>query len=186
MEETNINVPIVDFGIYKDKPANVIPLNYLKWMKEKARFNLFKPEIRAYVNSILGTEGDTNANVKVEKSATLPFNKPTVRVTEANIVAECYHRLKNLGIESYLAYKLESSLFDMVIVKNNEIHIIIEFKSRTYKNMDKHRFSKQLMKYTQYNVPVLVCTHMDKIDITIKQILKILDSQELLEKPSSD
>lgn len=95
------------------------------------------------------------------------------RISEANIQAECYHRLRNLGINCYLEYKLQHCRLDMVIVVNeNTIACIVEFKSRT-KDLTLRK-GKQYTKYKALGFPLLYCHHMDEIDATITLIQHIL------------
>ena len=98
----------------------------------------------------------------------MKFTKPN-RIAEANIQAEFYHQCQLNGIECYLEYKHEHSRFDAVIIMNEEIRFIVEFKS--YKTDKKGKTNtKQLDKYRQYEIPLFLITRMNQIDEAIKFI----------------
>ena len=97
---------------------------------------------------------------------------PKKRISEANIQAEVYYRLKRLGINCYLEYKHEHCRFDMVIVNDDDIIAIIEFKSRIKKIGIINTQSRQYNRYLSYGLPIIYCTCMDEVDKTVIAILK--------------
>ena len=102
----------------------------------------------------------------------MKFIKPD-RIAEANIQAEFYHQCKLNGIECYLEYKHEHSRFDAVIIQNDEIEFIIEFKS--YKTDKAAKLNtKQLDKYRKYGVQIFVITRMETVYLFVNQIQAIL------------
>ena len=97
------------------------------------------------------------------------------KISEAQIQAECYRRLRNLGIEVYLEYKHRNCRFDLVVVENGEIVVIVEIKNhqrhydpaRTFK-------TKQFKKYSSLGIPLVYCLSWDELEKTISQILLFL------------
>ena len=102
----------------------------------------------------------------------MKFNLTSKRISEANIQAEVYHRLRLAGITCYLEYKYQNCRFDMVIVKGDEIILIVEFKSRIKQIGKINTKGKQYQKYTAFGVPVLYCTHQSEIEDTMRVIRK--------------
>lgn len=94
------------------------------------------------------------------------------KITEANIQAECYSRLRNRGIKCYLDYYYEKCRFDMVVYIEgrlySEIILIVEFKSKSLGHVMKE--TKQYLKYAKFGIPVVYCSHWDEIGYTIKTI----------------
>lgn len=59
------------------------------------------------------------------------------RLSEVNIQAECYHRLRLLNIPCVLEYKATNSnerncRLDMIILKEDSIIAIVEFKNKVF------------------------------------------------------
>jgi len=85
------------------------------------------------------------------------------KVSEAEIQAELWYKLREAGIDARLEVKGERSRLDIVIFRNKEARAIIECKSwsvRYVKNQgyQKHKNTKQLTKYREtFKVPVFVC-----------------------------
>ena len=103
--------------------------------------------------------------------------KVKYRVSDANIQAEVYHRLRNICIPCYLEYKYENSRFDMVILDKTMKNIIaiVEFKFYRYVSSLKrdYRITKQYKKYSKYNLPLLYCRHKTEINRVINDIVRI-------------
>lgn len=101
------------------------------------------------------------------------FKHPTIRISEANIQAEFYKQCKDSGLSVYLEYKLGKSRFDAVIYNEttNRILYIIEIKSYKDINRVPNIHSKQLFKYSQYDVPIILIGRKEKVKDAIKYIL---------------
>ncbi len=100
----------------------------------------------------------------------MEFRLKRCRLPEANIQAECYHRLRQLGIKSCLEYKHDHCRFDMVVLKGTEIIAIVEFKNRKDRNAVVNKNSRQYLRYSKYGVPVIYCMHRLEIDKTVEAI----------------
>lgn len=110
----------------------------------------------------------------------------TLKLPEANIQAEFYMACKQNQLNCYLQYIVDNPLswkkhgkcrFDAVIYdSNDEIFAIIEIKSYHRQNKQGNRDTKQLKKYTQFNVPIFILTRIEHIPDLIKQIFKIKSS----------
>ena len=103
------------------------------------------------------------------------------RISEANIQAEIYHRLKVCGIPCYLEYKVDKCRFDIVILKEHEevteIIAIVEVKSKLGDNINKINYNgRQFKKYSSYGLPLLYCTNMSCVYKTVGKILRIYNS----------
>jgi DNA-binding MurR/RpiR family transcriptional regulator len=106
--------------------------------------------------------------MNIREELSMKFENPE-RITEANIQAEFYHQCRLKGVECYLEYKHEQSRFDAIIIKNNDVVLIVEFKS--YKTDKKGKTkTKQLDKYRQYGIPVLLITRMNQIEQVIASL----------------
>lgn len=131
------------------------------------------------------------AKAKPEKIINLPLFTPEFKeprkIPEANIQAECYRQLTNKGIKCYLEYAIQGNRkagvrgarFDMIILKENTIVAIVEFKSRFIENADINRPSKQLKRYESYGLPVILCCHMTKIPETIRKIEELVGNPRM-------
>jgi hypothetical protein len=99
---------------------------------------------------------------------------PPKRIHESNIQAEVYRRLRNAGIKCFLEYpvycpKFNSSIrVDVIIIKDNEIKLFIECKSRK-RNKEPYKKGQQYLKYKSLNMPLIYC--MD-----FNQAVNILDA----------
>jgi hypothetical protein len=98
----------------------------------------------------------------------MKFN-PNNRLPEANIQAEFYHQCKLNNIKCYLHYKIDHSVFDAIIIKDNTIIKIIEFKSYVT-NRDGKINTKQLKKYSQYGIPIVLITRLWQIQNVIDSL----------------
>jgi hypothetical protein len=96
------------------------------------------------------------------------------RLPEANIQAEFYYRCKQEKIPCMLEYTIEGARFDAIIHNNKRISHIVEIKSMTERakrrRLARSRMPKQITKYLQHGLPVLVIINVDDIDKTIMQI----------------
>lgn len=93
------------------------------------------------------------------------------RISEANIQAELYKQAKEAGLNIYLEYKFERSIFDAVIYDGDHIQYIIEVKSYITLKKPKHD-TKQIQKYEVFNIPVLLVTRMESVKDIISEILR--------------
>lgn len=55
--------------------------------------------------------------------------KPPKTPHEANLTAEVYRRLKNVGVEVYISYRIKGSEFDLVVFRDGHIKAIYEMKT---------------------------------------------------------
>lgn len=96
------------------------------------------------------------------------------RLPEANIQAEFYMRCKLAGIPILLEYKVKGARFDAVILDNDTITHIIEFKSMTPSGIARRLASpkklKQIEKYERFGLPVILVVNLDGIDEAIVKI----------------
>jgi len=99
----------------------------------------------------------------------MEFRLKRYRISEANIQAECYHKLKLLGIRTYLEYGCENCRFDMVVLNGSKIIAIVEFKNgRAGKPINQN--TRQYKKYHSFGLPVIYCKSVTEIEETIKKI----------------
>lgn len=91
------------------------------------------------------------------------------RLPEANIQAELYKQLTNLGFHVMLEYKHENSRFDIIVYSKGQIDCIIEVKRSSKAKTD----TKQLDKYRSFGITVLVCLGWSDIS-RVKQL--VMDS----------
>lgn len=94
-------------------------------------------------------------------------------ISEGLIQCELYHRCREEGIEAYPEYycKLDDGRgcrFDLVIIHDEEIIMIIEVKSRPKSYIPQK--GKQYQKYKQTGLPVIYCTNLDMIEHTMNLI----------------
>lgn len=96
------------------------------------------------------------------------------KIHSANIQAEFYSRCKENNIICYLEFKDKNSRFDALVFNDDlQKKAIIEFKSYKDKNKKTNLFTKQILKYTTYNLNIYVITRFEQIDEVISK-LKIL------------
>lgn len=93
-------------------------------------------------------------------------------ISESLIQCELYRRCFEEGIDVYPEYSCEVNgrrcRFDLVIILDEEIIMIIEVKSRS-SNYKIHR-GKQYEKYKQTGLPVIYCTNLEMIENTMNRI----------------
>ena len=95
------------------------------------------------------------------------------RLPEANIQAEIYHQCRLLGINCILEYKVPRSRFDICIIKDDKIVLIIETKSHKINHQTLvPPINKQMKKYQWWKVPILYCGHMEQVQEVIDKIKK--------------
>lgn len=94
------------------------------------------------------------------------------RISEANIQAEFYRKCLENKLNCYLEYKYDKCRFDAVLYHkyNKDIYAIVEIKSYI-KKQSPNLNTKQLEKYSQYNIPIYVIGRIEDIDSTIEKIL---------------
>ena len=86
----------------------------------------------------------------------------------------------NLNKNGEKEKKMKSCKMDLVVFVNQQAKVIVECKSwsNSYTRNAPYRLgsnSKQIGKYRAiYQIPVLVCAHMNQVDETIREITKIL------------
>jgi len=100
------------------------------------------------------------------------------RISEANIQAEIYHRLKQEKIYSYLEYKYENCRFDIVVpdLKKEKVLVIIEVKSKI-RTSPTRRKTKQQLKYERFGVPVLYCNSMEDVASVIDKVKSLIGKE---------
>ena len=114
------------------------------------------------------------------------------RITEANIQAECYARLKAIGVLTYLEYKIEKCKFDMVVLypinenqKKFEIIAVVEFKSKI-KFINTVNQGKQYLKYKEVcdrnNIPLIYCQSWKGLRATVEKVRSIYLKREKIGK----
>ena len=101
----------------------------------------------------------------------IPFPK---KVSEFEVQAQLYQELIIRGFCVRGEVKHEKSRFDLVIYnKDEEAICIIEVKN--YKRNKKPNVkTKQIRKYLQYDLPVLVCVHSEQVKMTIAMIKRLI------------
>ena len=107
----------------------------------------------------------------------MKFTRKRNRISEANIQAELYNRLRLLGIKCYLEYAHENFRFDMVILNKDDIIGIVEIKSRTRNIGIVNKNTRQYRKYHSYGLPVIYCTNMSEINKSIERIKALFHTQ---------
>ena len=104
---------------------------------------------------------------------------PPKKLREANIQAELYHRLKELGIPSYLEYSFKDFAnnrrrrADLVVYKNNKIVCLVEAKSRI-RSFQPNWNTKQLKAYRATGVFVIVCDNFN-LEESVNKIKELYD-----------
>lgn len=170
---------LMGFGKYKGIPLKDIPVYYLNWLSGLHNFAVFEESFQRTVLGLIDSKAELIKKNVLPKRP-IAFKRPTVRIAEVNIQAECYHQLKLIGIECYLGYKYEHCIFDMVIPdSDSNVMAIVEFKSRKEANKDKVYMTKQLFKYAQYGIPVLYCNHLSQVPDTVSTIIKLIKDQQV-------
>jgi len=108
-------------------------------------------------------------------------------LSEANIQAECYYRLRLLKIPCCLEYIIKNPKtknkyyrLDIAILKkvNKQFHIIaiVEIKNRTYPENGINKNTRQYRRYSSLGLPLIYCLNSIQIDKTIKKIRKVYDN----------
>ena len=108
----------------------------------------------------------------------LIFQKPE-KINSTNIQAEFYRQCVENNISVHLEYKHECSRFDAVVYDKvtKEILFIIEIKS--YKVPQRPNvYTKQIYKYRQYNIPVIIVGRGEKVKDAVLFIRRSIDSEE--------
>ena len=114
----------------------------------------------------------------LQKDFDMKFIRPK-RLPEANIQAEFYHRCRLLGLRLCLEYKYEHSRFDAVMLDSDDnIYAIIEFKSRIKPIIGDYN-TKQIKKYQQYGIPIIVCLDYFSIDKAIGKCIELLNMSKV-------
>ena len=94
------------------------------------------------------------------------------RISESLIQCELYHHCRQEGIDVYPEYSCtvngKGCRFDLVILDDEEVVMIIECKSR--ESCKVPRRGKQYQKYKGTGLPVIYCVHLDMIEHTMTKI----------------
>jgi hypothetical protein len=177
---------ILTIGKYKGQDISSIPLNYLKWMQRELKM---EPSLRLAVETRLQElKSDKSNRVKIEKEiVNLPKNYhpisqikiPTVRLPENNLTIKLAIELDKLGINFLADYKYERCRFDLVVYQGDTLLVIIEVKSKTFRNINKIKQGKQYYKYIQYGIPVIYCCHPTQIPTAVSEIKQVIDLHNL-------
>lgn len=103
----------------------------------------------------------------------MQFIRPK-RLPEANLQAELYKRLKDIGIGSCLEYHFKDFRLraDLIVIKQNEIICACEVKSyRT--DREPHLDTKQYQKYLKLNIPIFYLVNLKNLDTIIYKITNL-------------
>lgn len=111
-------------------------------------------------------------NTKVDdKYYTLPFCSNYFS-NEVYLQIEFYNECLRAGLESYLEYKYEDCRFDCIVVRNGQIIVVIEIKTKgQFRN--KENEERQIQKYSQFNVPLFIIDKKTDILTVIKKIIEL-------------
>ena len=102
------------------------------------------------------------------------------KVNSAVIQAEFYSRCKEKNIICYLEFKEKNSRFDALIFDKNLNKIaIVEFKSYKSKDKKANTNTKQLKKYSSFNLPIFLVVRFEEIEATIKNIERLLNESKI-------
>lgn len=112
---------------------------------------------------------DWTEAIKALERLGMEFVKPK-RPTEAQIVAELYHRLRNEKILAYLEYPIktwtedqsQNGRIDLIVVKNGIIRCAIEAK-----RSDELINFEQLTRYSSLAVPIIFIGKWEQIDAVV-------------------
>ena len=100
-----------------------------------------------------------------------------IKLTEAQIGAEFYHQCKLLNIGVYMEHVHENCRFDAVLIKNNKIILIVEFKNRSLgKELWINKEGRQFRKYSKYGVDIMYITNFSQIKEQVKIAKQYWDS----------
>jgi hypothetical protein len=118
-------------------------------------------------------------------------NKPDKSITKNDRVQEFEYqaRLMNKLIENKIEVRGnvsavkngKKSIFDLVVFKGDDPVFILETKNTNHKALLYGKKSKQIEKYQEYGLPILICTPLVDEDFIIRIIKKSL-SKEILTK----
>ena len=98
------------------------------------------------------------------------FKEPR-KINSANIQAEFYKQCIDNNLPVHLEYRHDRSRFDAIVYSatTNDIKFIIEIKS--YKEVQKANVNtKQIAKYSQYGIPIIVLGRMSRVADAVKYI----------------
>jgi hypothetical protein len=87
-----------------------------------------------------------------------------IKANEAQIGAEFYYQCKLLKLGIYMEFIHENCRFDAVLVRNNKIILIVEFKNNSPDNeFWINKQGRQFRKYSKYGVDILYITNYSQI-----------------------
>jgi hypothetical protein len=100
-------------------------------------------------------------------SSTIPFKYR--KTSSVQVGMEFYRKCTNKGMHLYVEYRVGTSRFDAVLVKNNQVILIIEFKNSKKKVPNPN--TRQFQKYTSHGVDVLYVMDMQSVDSAVSVAL---------------
>lgn len=162
-------------GRYVGRNPKDIPTKYIIWAIDYYDFSL-EPGLRFELLAELAKREDMVLQGNEEDI--LKFRYPTIKPTRENIKFELSRQLKFIGINFYFKYRFEKSVFDMIILKDDQpetsIVAIIEFKNKKEQLGDRAYLNMQINRFRELGVPVIYCKYMNQIEAVIQRLEKIL------------
>lgn len=95
---------------------------------------------------------------------------PPRKISSANIQAEFYRRALANGWECYLEHRHQGCRFDAIIVKDGLVRFIIEAKKPRLRPRKVPKKLKQIERYEEFGVPVLLVATMSDLEAAISFI----------------
>lgn len=108
---------------------------------------------------------------------TIPFITPRQGTTEATLQAEIYHQLRKKNIKSFLEYKIENCIADIVVLDNAE-NICCAIEVKRNRQQEVKRTSKQYNKYRNLGIPFIYCTHESRIKDTVDLVQRYINKEK--------
>lgn len=108
---------------------------------------------------------------------TIPFITPKRGTTEATLQAEIYHQLRKKNIKSFLEYRIDNCIADIVVLDNTE-NICCAIEVKRNREQEVKRTSRQYNKYKNLGIPFIYCTHESRIKDTVDLVQQYINKEK--------
>ena len=117
-------------------------------------------------------------DIEIKEISTLPFKQPK-KLDQVNIAVELAMRFhaRRTGYKLHFEYSHERSRFDCIVHDDSIVYIIIEIKTSHRKA---RKNTKQMAKYKQYNVPIILISNMEDVGYGLIRILNTMRDMGIL------
>lgn len=101
------------------------------------------------------------------------------RISEANIQAEVYHRLKLLEIYCELEYVIDDCRFDIIITDKLKEKILLIIECKNYEHtISINMVGNQIKKYSRFGIPIMAIVNETKIEPAIEIIKDVMQNEK--------